>query len=173
MDPIFEKDGVKIFIDEDPMNPRTEWDNLTKVVCFHGRYKLGDEHDYNANDYSGWEELRDTIVKNEDTAVISELYMLDHSGLTISTTPFGCPWDSGQIGFVFVTMETARKELGYKKKCKGLFERCIEIIESDVKAYDQYLRGEVYGYEYGDDSCWGFYGYEPEELADAILKGEL
>ena len=171
-DPIFEKDGVKIFIDPEPINPRTEWDNLAKMVCFHKRYTLGDRHDYRVSDYNNWDELREAIVQKEDPVAIFELYMYDHSGLTVSMGPFDCPWDSGQIGFVLITMDTAKKELGAKRRCKSLFRKCREIIEGEVKTYDQYLRGEVYGYGHGEDSCWGFYGYEPEELAEMVLKGE-
>lgn len=33
---------LRIKQDEDPMNPRTEWDNLGHMVCWHSRYHLGD-----------------------------------------------------------------------------------------------------------------------------------
>ena len=34
-------------VDDDmPLNPRTDYDNLGKMVCWHSRYNLGDEHDY-------------------------------------------------------------------------------------------------------------------------------
>lgn len=43
------------------------------------------------------------------------------------------------------------------------------IMDLEVKTFDQYLRGEIYGFiiETVDgehlDSCWGFYGEDPEE----------
>lgn len=46
-------------------------------------------------------------------------------------------------------------------------KRAIEIMEGEVEVYDQYLRGEVYGYTLyeqeddewtEEDSCFGFYG---------------
>ena len=172
---ILEKQGVRIYIDEDPQNPRTEWDNITRMICFHSRYTLGDKHDYQHEDYASWYDLEQAIRKQEKPAALESLYMYDHSGLTIRTTPFNCPWDSGQIGFVLVTMETARKEFGAKRRSPTLIKRCLDMIEAEVRTYDQYLRGEVYGYvnENNDDSCWGLYGYDPEELADAVLKGEI
>lgn len=172
----FELDNAKldIVLDECPDSPR-EWDNLTTMVCFHKRYRLGDMHDYRCEDYENWEELREAIVKNEDPLVILPLYMYDHSGITISTAPFSCPWDSGQIGFVFVPKVQARENFMVKRISKKIRERCEEVMIAEVKEYDQYLRGDIYGFvlykrEHCDkchrdedvllDSCYGFYGYD-------------
>ena len=162
---VFEKDGVQIFIDDDAQNPRTEWDNLGTMVCFHKRYCLGDTgHGYRAEDFSGWDGLQRQIEEDHGPCTILPIYMYDHSGLTISTEPFSCPWDSGQIGFIYCSEARAQDQ--------GV-DAPIAALESEVETYDQYLCGECYGYEHGEDSCWGFYGYEPEELADAVLKGEV
>ena len=32
--------------DEDPINPREDYDNFGKMACWHRRYNLGDKHDY-------------------------------------------------------------------------------------------------------------------------------
>jgi len=42
------------------------------------------------------------------------------------------------------------------------------MLDNEVKTYDQYLTGDVYGYEIKEDgevidSCWGFYGRNPLE----------
>jgi hypothetical protein len=34
---------IKIYQDEDPLNPRTEWDNVGTMACWHRDYNLGDE----------------------------------------------------------------------------------------------------------------------------------
>jgi len=31
------------------MNPRTDYDQLATMVCFHRRYTLGDDHDFSDN----------------------------------------------------------------------------------------------------------------------------
>jgi hypothetical protein len=41
-----------------------------------------------------------------------------------------------------------------------LRQQAIEILESEVKMYSQYLSGDVYGYVVGEESCWGFYGID-------------
>lgn len=32
--------------DSDPLNPRVDYDNLGRMVCWHSRYRLGDEHSF-------------------------------------------------------------------------------------------------------------------------------
>jgi|GEM_PF-3136777 len=49
----YKKHKIKIFIDEDPRNPR-EHGNLGYIWCFHGRYNLGDEHGHSSDEFSGW-----------------------------------------------------------------------------------------------------------------------
>ena len=125
-----------------------------------------------------------------DRAAILPVYLLDHSGLTVSTASFCDPWDSGQVGWIYVTCEKFLKETGYTKaQWPG---RAIEMLNNEVKTYDQYLTGDVYGFqefeldEDGDwieteNSCWGFYGCDIEEngivddvpgLAEAIASGD-
>ena len=79
---------VEIHFDESPMNPRTDFDNATTMICFHKKYSLGDKHDYNSSDFNSWDELETRIVHDHKPTIILPLYMLDHSGITISTTDF-------------------------------------------------------------------------------------
>ena len=170
---IYKEHNINIFNDDTPETPR-EWDNLTKMICFHRRYELGDKHDYNNENYSNWNELKNAIVKNENPIIILPLYLYDHSGITISTTPFSCGWDSGQIGFIYIsqtevdllgcTINENESKSDYKKRLKSSLLR-------EVKTYDNYITGEVYGYQIEgnlcEDSCWGFYGdYEKSGLLD-------
>jgi hypothetical protein len=163
---------LEVTQDEYPNNPRHD-DNISTMICFHNRYSLGDKHTYKHQDYSGWAEMEKAIIENEKPAIILPLYLYDHSGITISTTPFSCKWDSGQIGFVFISKEKLRNELieenkeGKKKYItKKHIERATKNILAELETYDLYLRGEVYGYtlinENGEieDSCFGYYGVE-------------
>jgi hypothetical protein len=163
---------IEIFPDTYPESPR-EWDNLGTMVCFHGNYNLGDEHNYRHQDYSGWEEMKKAIIKNENVGVILPLYLYDHSGITMNTTGFHCPWDSGQVGWIYISKEKMRYEYSKKRVSKQLKERVKGYLEAEVKTYDQYLTGDVYGFRITEveteeelDSCWGFYGTE-ECMAEA------
>lgn len=174
---------LEIFRDEDPMNPRTEWDNIGTMICFHNRYNLGDKHNYNSSNYSGWSELKEQIENDYSVLMIKPLYLYDHSGITISTSPFGCIWDSGQVGWIFID----EKKLDYMMgDTSGHNEINLEeIIDNEVETYDSYIQGEVYGYkiievetcdkghEHEDiiDSCGGYYKEEDAEAeGNSLLK---
>lgn len=137
---------LRVFYDEYPYDPRED-DNLTKMVCFHKRYNLGDDHDIRFDDFDSWDEMEKYITRTEDPLIIKPLYLYDHSGITISTSPFGCSWDSGRIGFVYVRKEDVRNNFMIKKCGQHITERVNVLLEGEVEVYDKYLRGEVYGYE--------------------------
>lgn len=164
---------IRIEQDTDPLDPR-EWDNLGTMVCWHRRYNLGDEHDFDTPD-DAWQEIK----KNH---IVLPLYLYEHSGITMNTTGFGCPWDSGRVGYIYVSHERVRKEYGWKHITKRRREKILEHLRDEVQTYDDYITGSVYGYviegnnedtEDGDSS-WGFYGYPTgynEALEDA--KGSI
>ena len=166
---------LKVVHDSSPESPR-EWDNLGTMICFHNRYDLGDKHNYSSDDYSGWEEMKQALIKEENPAVILPLYMYDPSGISISTSPFSCRWDSRQIGFILVSKKKALEEFGGKIVTKKLKERLEKILEGEVETYTQYVEGEVYGFviedEYGEhvDSCYGFFGsdFAPNGMLEYI-----
>jgi len=110
---------------------------------------------------------------DEEGGVVLPLYLYDHSGISISTSEFGCPWDSGQIGYIYMTRATIEEHFNGKKK------DALLCLKSEVEEYDTYLRGDVWGYKILDteeddeeiDSCHGFYGREDaEEEGESILK---
>jgi hypothetical protein len=152
---------IKVFIDEDPQSPRN-MDNAGTMLCFHRRYNLGDKSDLNSSDFAGWDEIAKYLVK-EGAIVILPLYLYDHSGITIATTPFHCPWDSGQVGFIYISRARAVAEWGKKLCTSKVRAMATKCLQAEVETYDKYISGEVYGYEIEDgegnqiDSCWGFY----------------
>ena len=148
-------------------NPR-EWDNLTKCIFFGSYSHVGDKHDYNSNDYNGWDEMEQDIIKREQPVIIKKVYMYVHSGATISLKPFSCPWDSGVLGFVIITKEDLKKEYNWKvitkKRLESVLENINNVLEGEIEVLDDYISGDVYQFsiqdENGDteDSCGGFYG---------------
>jgi hypothetical protein len=173
---------IEITQDESPENPR-EWnDYLGKMVCFHNRYDLGDKTDLKSEMFNGWEELEQHLIKEEKAIIVLPLFLYDHSGITIKIGSFHgllsqghAYFDSGQVGFVYVTKQDLKKE-GITK------EKAIEILKAEVEEYDSYLRGEVYvftiyevktcneGHEHKEviESCGGFYS-EKDALAEAEM----
>lgn len=156
---------LQIEQDLDPMNPRED-PILGTMACWHGRYSLGDEQpDCDPQEY----------LKGLGDIISLPLYLYDHGGITMNTTGFHCPWDSGQVGYIYVTKKSIREEFGWKRISKKRYRQVEEILEAEVKIYDHYISGEVYGFileEDGEevDSCWGFYGpdHHSNGLADHI-----
>ena len=174
---------LEIEQDTDPMNPRTEWDNFSTMVCFHNRYNLGDKTDYKSSDFNSWDELKQQIESDHKVLMIKPLYLYDHSGITISTSSFSCRFDSGQIGWIFIDEKNLQSITG---DSSGHTDTNLEeIIDSEVKTYDQYLTGEVYSYSIYEietcdkghehknvvESCGGYYGEEHcREEGESMLK---
>lgn len=162
---------LKIWQDQDTENPRTAWDNLGKMICFHKRYGLGDKHKIDHNNFESFEDMAEKIT---DGGEYLPLFLYDHGNITINTSPFSCRWDSGQVGFIYMTKQDIIKEYGNDNKKTR--KTVLNVLESEVKTYDQYLRGDVYGFQLIEietcslghehenviDSCWGFYGSDHE-----------
>ena len=171
---------VTIHHDEDPESPR-EWSNLGTMICTHRRYELGDE---TYHDGDSWREaiaarfdMPERCFDNEERfgeelskrAIWLPLNLYDHSGISMSTTrgyPFNCPWDSGQVGIIAVSLEDVRDEYSWKRITQERRRRILDYLRQEVATYDEYLTGQVYGYtvenEEGEtvDSCWGFFGLD-------------
>lgn len=163
--------------DPNPSNPRS-WDNLGTMVCFHRRYNLGDENYYCSNNYDSWDEMKEDIINNENVHTILPLYLYDHSGIAMNTTGFSCNWDSGQVGFIFISKDKVKKECMDESK--------VELyLKNEVETYNQYLTGEVWRYEIYEitecnhghkhieliDSCSGFYDENHcKEEANNLIK---
>ena len=135
-----------------------------ETIELDGGYTLKVFHDANAEapeqESTVWLQCTDNqhfsprIPKNRtdgDKCDIFPLYAYIHSGIALSLKPFSCPWDSGQIGRVFVARSEASAECSTE---------CIAL--GKVREWSTYLAGERYGYQLespdGDqvDSCWGF-----------------
>ncbi|WP_208999426.1 hypothetical protein [Roseibium sediminis] len=81
----------------------------------------------------------------ECNAILLPLSLYDHSGLAMNTIGFHCPRDSGQVGFIYVTLKTVREEFGAKRVTKALREKAEDILRGGFVSYDAYLGGRVFG----------------------------
>ena len=112
-----------------------------------------------------------------DKAVMLPLYLYDHSGITMRCSPFSCPWDSGQVGYIYATPDMIKREYKCKNITKRVREKVAELLKSEVETYDQWLTGDIWCIcvedMYGEvvDSCCGYYGNEyAMKEAKAALK---
>jgi len=198
---------VRIEVDSDVSNPRDEDCNFGTMVCWHKRYMLGDKKpDYEPYEFC-WRLMqeREWNIQNKDipeygyiedrhiAAYIDKhfcvlpLFLYDHGGITMSTGRFSCPWDSGQVGYIYVSLEECQAnwmvpDAGWKHPLQDhegnsltMYEYAERLLKGEVETYDNYLTGDVYGFiieqretvendidddpEWEEvDSCWGFYG---------------
>lgn len=163
---------INLHYDEAPHEGPRDWDNLGTMTCFHRNYLLGDKHEMSIDEL-------EEIVQRDDVFALP-LYLYDHSGIGMSTSnhgyPFNCPWDAGQVGYIWVEKETVLKEWSRKRMSEKLENQAYKTLRGEVEVYHQHISGQVYGYviedENGDhvDSCWGFYG-DPEDYMLREAKG--
>ena len=132
------------YIVEDDMipNPRED-DNLGVMAAFHNAYNLGDEAPFSTTEFNGWEEMEEHIQSKLHPVAIKPLYLYDHSGVTMSTEPFSCNFDSGQVGFIYATNKDLDR-MGIKMKAGETWSEFKERIElqlvAEVSWYDRYLQ---------------------------------
>ena len=112
------------------------------------------------------EKIQEIVLSVIDKkTVMLPLNLYDHSGITMSTSKFSCPWDSGQVGYIYVTTDSLKKEYGkISPKVKAY---ALKTLQTEVEIYDDYLTGNSYGYRLEQkikgeweeiDSCYGFLG---------------
>lgn len=126
------------------------------------------------------------LLEKHANIVHLPVYLFEHSGITMSTTSFNDRWDSGQVGWIYIDKETILSQCGKFQNNKGNLIKITKhnwkgaayrVLEEEVKTYDMYLQGQVYGAvieeydpaskEFNEiDSCWGFYvdSYDEEEI---------
>ena len=177
---------LEIHTDDDAESPR-QWDNMGTMICSHKRYTLGDDMVESA------EELNE-ILREEKPVIHMPLYLYDHGGITMSTGDYADRWDSGCVGMIYATREKildcntgwdGMKRMPMKKRLtKKMLEEARQSLIQEVKTYAEYLEGNVDGYilynkskcdhneehlEH-EDSCFGFYLGEQEDMIDVFIN---
>ena len=146
-----------------------------------------DEHDETEpyDNPEDWSKKEVFGLINEKYAILP-LWLYDHSGITMScgdrSYPYNCPFDSGQVGWIFVSKEKAFKEFGTRDDAgnplplteENWREEAEKRLETEVDVFNHYITGNVFDYkiyeigesgEVGEiiDSCYGFYGSAVED----------
>lgn len=124
-----------------------------------------------------------TEVKLSSQVYSMPLYLYDHSGITMSTDTGlfravdSAGWDWGCVGFIYITKAKIAEHWPKLDDEDEVVAKAVEIMRSEVKEYDTYLTGDIYGFtlELGklcseddihweiEESCWGFYGRDHVE----------
>lgn len=158
---------INIYYDESSESPR-EWSNLGTFYTAHRRYRAECEFDKDFDMEEVYVDGRPGHFRKDflKQYIALNIYLYDHSGLAVSSSPFSCPWDSGWFGMVAVSVEKAKKEYGWDKITSYRRRKIKGYLQHEIDTYNEYLHGEVYGFQItpaGDDSevldsCWGYFG---------------
>jgi len=173
---------IEVCYDDDPINPRTDYDHCSTMVCFHKRYTLGDTDvpSIDPSDFDGFDEMEEHIRKELGAVIVLPLSLYDHSGITMSVGQ-ASGWDCGQVGFIYATRKQVLEWFMRKRLSKKLLGQVEDCLRAEVDEYDKYLTGQVYGFmvtgEDCDDSCWGFFDQEDmvneaKSCIDASIRQE-
>ena len=166
---------IKIYFDECNDSPRT-WGSSTCIVSLADRVFPSDEDAIPLEtDEDGKLILDSEGFYNYATggkALVLPIYMYSHSGDTISTKPFGDPWDSGLVGYIYMNNLTAMAEKIIIPETGSVDWKAVEErLKGEIATFDKYIRGDVYFYSTvganpfdGDeniiDSCGDIYGLD-------------
>lgn len=132
---------VEVLHDDSPANPRHYGDN-SRLILFHKRYDIGDQHEYKHSDYTNWDDMKEDIIKKEQPGMILPVYMYDHGSVSLSTRIFNDRWDSAQVGFAIIEWSRFRDMTADEGK---------HSIETELEDYSNYLNGECYMYRISEE----------------------
>lgn len=166
-------DGITLHVnpDENPPNPRTDYDNLGTLLAWNRRYNFSDKSDYpTSEDFYESEEAKNIYVS-------LPVYMYEHSGVCLSTSPFftGVKSDPayGKLGVIYCTEEQVKKWYG----CLPDKNTIETQLNSEIETYNDYLNGSWYEFVIEglngeiEDSCGGFFQNEGfKELLDNMKE---
>ena len=134
----------KLFYDEYSEYPRL-YDNIATILTWERNYNSPDENDGTFEEFAEkhgvdvskeWNFGSVVGAMREEGYYTVPVYALHHGVSHYSTHDFHDPWDSGVVGIAFC------------KKQKGLLDNddyIRSIIDEEIKMYDAWVNGEVYG----------------------------
>lgn len=164
---------IEINQDEIYLNPRKEFDCFPGTfVCFHPRYDFGDINPRCSPDEYKLQMMQDRecslnkkwvpddINKDHVEAYIAKhfvmlpVYAYEHGDICIKVKPFGCRWDSGQVGFIYICR--------YSKE----YDDLEAGLTGEIEVFNEFLQGNVYSFSIYDldgeilESSGGCYGID-------------
>lgn len=168
---MFSFNSLRIAYDEDGGEERLQ--------ALYKNYLTGREDWDDVESYNEWrdaEELAGAIAECAEApeflarkGVILTVYRFEHSNVAYSTSSFNDCWDSGAVGFIWVSDDDIVREYGDASEASRAKAR--RVLEGEVEEYSAWANGECYTIMLSKDDvmieCIG--GYIGDEgLADGI-----
>jgi len=145
------------------LNPRENCDHLSVMACWKRNSTIGDVQP--SCSPKEWMEEKENVPKG---SVVLNIFIYEHSGIVLSSSPFGDPWDSGQLGFMVMTPDKILEGWGQKKDGKTakrvsakMQKQALECMKAELEEYNKWIQGQCWGWSFTDengkeDSCWGY-----------------
>ena len=151
---------INVYYDEDPQSPN-DWENDDNFLVYDHRDFCVERKGFDPSD------INELICESKklfyDGYYVFPVYAYIHSGVSLSLSGGTCQWDTSMMGFVL-----CRKEKGTWTREKAR-KRASGLIDT----WNEYLSGEIYGYDSEAGSCWGFYGDEGKAEMIKEAKNEV
>ncbi len=184
------KHELSFYSDNDSEDPR-HWDPPAIMLCWHRSYSFGDKHSYgdihealydlcnqyglDADSICAYKDEENTPKQRDrrimedlkDYVCIKFLYLYDHGGITISLEDFRDPWDSGIVGIIFIDKQTTIDNFPNADDISW-YVIAEEHIRDEVREYDQWLTGDIYGYLLEKVTTCECCGKEDRETIDSM-----
>jgi hypothetical protein len=154
---------LMVFPDESPESPR-EWDNLAVFAFKPNHHFAGD---LKRGEFTAAVKPKALEGIRDGGGLVLPVYAYVHSGVAFSLSrqyPFDDRWDAGCCGYALATGDRLRKRWRRDANDPRTAARAFVAVRDELRVYEQFLGGEVYGYRVFDrdwkelDACWGYYG---------------
>ena len=156
---------IKIYYDDYAQSPDT-WEDTDQFLVYDHRQFYVERKKFDPSDiYEHCAKIKRMFYNGY---YVFPVYAYIHSGVSLSlgrnTYPFNDGWDVSYGGFCLV--KRTKKSSWFRSKARI-------IAENVVEEWNQYLSGEVYGFDIGNDACGGYYGKDGLKEAIEEAKGSI
>lgn len=151
---------IEVCYDTDASSP-DDWGNDESFIVYDHRQFCVRRKGFDARDI--FEHTSEVGRMFYDGYYVFPLYAYIHSGVSLSLGSGSDKWDTSMSGFVLV-----KREKGCWSK-----QKAEKYAEGLVESWNEYLSGEVYGYNSEVGGCWGFYGDEGMKQMIEEAKSEI
>lgn len=112
------------------------------------------------------------LILSSYLGVILPVYMHDHSGITFSTSPFSCSWDSGQVGVIYMPPSVI------DENWKGNLDLARNCLVAEIEELARYHEGRYVYFTYEEDgdtleSCGSILDDDPEAILSYISDSDV
>jgi hypothetical protein len=128
----------KIYVSVDYDTGEWEYEPLDYVdfALFYKKYKFINTVPFTPDRFESWEEMERFIMKEYNPVAIIPVSLHDHGGLVLlDWVERG--WDTMQIGYMFISRETANRENLTEEQAK-------KLLKDTFDEYAAYVQGECY-----------------------------